>query len=104
MMLHEGRRRRSSDAKDKSSSKHGRYASLSGIQLRALGNRAPQVLGAEQSGMIRRKLAEAVGELGCVLCAAEPDQWPELLPAVFTLTQGASDAKETAVRAAAQSV
>ena len=54
--------------------------------------------------MIRRKLAEAVGELGCVLCAAEPDQWPELLPAVFTLTQGASDAKETAVRAAAQSV
>jgi len=74
------------------------YGALSPPVAAAVKQQLLQVLGAEQSGMIRRKLAEAVGELGCVLCAAEPDQWPELLPAVFTLTQGASDAKETAVR------
>jgi hypothetical protein len=77
------------------------WAKLSPELSTAVKNQLLVILPAEQTGIIRRKLAEAVGELGSFLCSKDAaqggDQWPELLPNVFGWN-ASSGARETALR------
>lgn len=69
------------------------FSALPEEQQNGLRSGLLQVLNAETAGVVRRKLAETCGELGCV-----DADWPALFQAIFEWAAGASAQKETALR------